>query len=146
MAEHQLPKLTVRVRFPSSAPENYPWSDTPFPERPDSTAINCGSVGPSTGPTTFRRAYEEITVLGSMAVLDSYAPALQRPGCSRRSSATPTASTSQPNNSSDPRPSQSSTKPTTTSLDSPTSQLGQLSGHTCSRWRPKQDSIQSATC
>jgi hypothetical protein len=50
MAEHQLPKLTVRVRFPSSAPENYPWSDTPFPERPDSTAINCGSVGPSTGP------------------------------------------------------------------------------------------------
>ena len=30
MAEHQLPKLTVRVRFPSSAPENYPWSDAPF--------------------------------------------------------------------------------------------------------------------
>jgi hypothetical protein len=30
MAEHQLPKLTVRVRFPSSAPENYPWSEAPF--------------------------------------------------------------------------------------------------------------------
>ena len=27
MAEHQLPKLTVRVRFPSSAPKNYPWSE-----------------------------------------------------------------------------------------------------------------------
>ena len=44
----------------------------------------------------------------------------QRPGFSRRSSATPTASTSQPNSSSDPRPSQSSTKPTSTSPDSPT--------------------------
>ena len=53
MAEHQLPKLTVRVRFPSSAPDNYPWSDAIFPERRGSTAINCGSVGPSTGPTTF---------------------------------------------------------------------------------------------
>ena len=53
MAEHQLPKLTVRVRFPSSAPENYPWSEALFPGRPGSTVINCGSVGPSTGPTTF---------------------------------------------------------------------------------------------
>jgi hypothetical protein len=26
MAEHQLPKLTVRVRFPSSAPTRKPWS------------------------------------------------------------------------------------------------------------------------
>jgi hypothetical protein len=50
MAEHQLPKLTVRVRFPSSAPENSPWSDTIFRERSGSTAINWSSVGPSTGP------------------------------------------------------------------------------------------------
>jgi hypothetical protein len=50
MAEHQLPKLIVRVRFPSSAPDNYPWSDAIFPERRGSTAINCGSIGPSTGP------------------------------------------------------------------------------------------------
>src|SRR5215213_968773 len=38
----------------------------------------------------------------------------RRPGCCRRSSATPTASTSQPNSSSDPRPSQSSTESTST--------------------------------
>ena len=42
MAEHQLPKLTVRVRFPSSAPENYPWSEAFLLERASSTAINCG--------------------------------------------------------------------------------------------------------
>ena len=53
MAEHQLPKLIVRVRFPSSAPDNYPWSDAIFPERRGSTAINSGSVGPSTGPRRF---------------------------------------------------------------------------------------------
>ena len=41
------------------------------------------------------------------------------PASSRRSSATPTASTSQPNSSSDPRPSRSSTKPTSTSPGSP---------------------------
>ncbi len=55
MAEHQLPKLIVRVRFPSSAPDNYPWSDAIFPNGVATTAINCGSVGPSTGPTTFVR-------------------------------------------------------------------------------------------
>jgi hypothetical protein len=53
MAEHQLPKLTVRVRFPSSAPENYPWSEA-LSRTSRLTAINCGSVGPSTGPTTSR--------------------------------------------------------------------------------------------
>jgi hypothetical protein len=54
MAEHQLPKLTVRVRFPSSAPETDPWSEALFLERPGSTAINCGWVGPSTGPHDIR--------------------------------------------------------------------------------------------
>ncbi len=34
MAEHQLPKLTVRVRFPSSAPQDSPWSEAIFLERP----------------------------------------------------------------------------------------------------------------
>jgi hypothetical protein len=52
MAEHQLPKLTVRVRFPSSALKNYSWLAAIFRERSGSTAISCGSVGPSTGPTT----------------------------------------------------------------------------------------------
>jgi hypothetical protein len=47
MAEHQLPKLTVRVRFPSSAPEDYPLMRGPFRERPGSTVSNCGPVGPS---------------------------------------------------------------------------------------------------
>ena len=55
MAEHQLPKLTVRVRFPSSALQNYSWSDAILGERFGSTAITCGSVGCSTGPTTFGR-------------------------------------------------------------------------------------------
>src|SRR4029453_4358751 len=39
---------------------------------------------------------------------------IKRPDSSRQFSAPPTASTSQPNNSPDPRPSQSSTRPTTT--------------------------------
>ena len=37
MAEHQLPKLIVRVRFPSPAPEDHPWSERSFRERPGST-------------------------------------------------------------------------------------------------------------
>jgi hypothetical protein len=69
----------------------------------------------------------------------------QRPGCSRQFSATPTASTSQPNSSSDPRPSRSSTKSTSTCPDSPPNPPGQPSGLTCSSWRPKPASIHSAT-
>ena len=61
----------------------------------------------------------------------------QRSGFSRRSSATPTASTSQPNSSSDPRPSQSSTKPTSTFPDSPPNRPGQPSEPTCWPLRPK---------
>jgi hypothetical protein len=74
------------------------------------------------------------------------ASTIQRPGCSRRSSATPTASTSQPNSSSDPRPWQSSTKPTGTSPGSPTNRLGRPCGPTCSRWRPKLEITHCATC
>jgi hypothetical protein len=51
MAEHQLPKLTVRVRFPSSAPENYPLSDALFqnvPAQRRSTAAPSGLHGPTT--------------------------------------------------------------------------------------------------
>ena len=50
----------------------------------------------------------------------------------RRSSATPTASTSPPNSSSDPRPSQSSTTPTSTFPDSPPSPPGRPCEPTCS--------------
>ncbi|MET0522881.1 MAG: MobF family relaxase [Jiangellaceae bacterium] len=68
------------------------------------------------------------------------------PGSSRLFSATPTASTSQPNSSSDPGPSQSSTKPTSTSPDSPPNRPGQPSEPTYSPSRPKQVNTRSATC
>ena len=71
---------------------------------------------------------------------------IQRPGSSRRSSATPTASTSQPNSSSDPRPSQISTAPTRTSPGSPPNPPGQPYEPTCSTSRPKLESTHSATC
>jgi ATP-dependent exoDNAse (exonuclease V) alpha subunit len=41
---------------------------------------------------------------------------------------------------------QSSAKPTSTSQDSPLNPLGQSCEPTCSRWRPKPDSIHSDTC
>ena len=63
MAEHQLPKLTVRVRFPSSAPENYPLVRRHFRERSDSTAINGGSVHPADEPIdTFGCSSTELKV------------------------------------------------------------------------------------
>ena len=70
----------------------------------------------------------------------------QRAGFSRRSSATPTASTSQPSSSSDRRPWRSSIKPTGTSRGSPTNPLGRPCGHTCSKSRPKPVSTHSVTC
>jgi conjugative relaxase-like TrwC/TraI family protein len=63
----------------------------------------------------------------------------ERPGSSRRSSATPTASTSQPNSLLDSRPWQSSTKPTTTFPDSPPNLPGRRCGPTCSPSRPKPE-------
>jgi AAA domain len=71
---------------------------------------------------------------------------IQLPGFSRRSSATPTASTSQPSSLSDPKPSQSSTKPISTSPDSPLNPPGRPCGHTCSTSRPKLVNTHSATC
>jgi hypothetical protein len=53
MAEHQLPKLTVRVRFPSSALQNYPWSDALFPSVLAQRRSTAARSGPSTGPTAF---------------------------------------------------------------------------------------------
>jgi conjugative relaxase-like TrwC/TraI family protein len=70
----------------------------------------------------------------------------QRPGFSKRSSATPTASTSQPNSLSDPRQSQSSITPTSTLRDSQLNPLGRPCGATCSPSRPKLECIHSATC
>jgi hypothetical protein len=45
-----------------------------------------------------------------------------------------------------PQPSQSSTKPTTTSPDSPLNPPGRPCGHICSTSRPKLVSTHSATC
>jgi hypothetical protein len=53
---------------------------------------------------------------------------------------------SQPSSLSDPKPSQSSTKPTSTSPDSPLNPPGRPCGHTCSTSRPKLGSTHSATC
>jgi hypothetical protein len=71
---------------------------------------------------------------------------IQRPCCSRRSSATPTASTWRPNSSSDPKLSQSSTRPTSTFPDSPLNLPGQRFEPIWSPWRPKRESTRSATC
>jgi hypothetical protein len=72
MAEHQLPKLTVRVRFPSSAPQDSPWSEAIFLELPGSTSINCGSVGPSMGPTTSLCGSGSCLTIGFRLLLDSF--------------------------------------------------------------------------
>jgi ATP-dependent exoDNAse (exonuclease V) alpha subunit len=70
----------------------------------------------------------------------------RRPGSSRPSTATPTASTSQPNSISDPKPSQSSTESTGSFPGSPPNSLGRPSEPICSRWRPKPVNTHSATC
>jgi hypothetical protein len=54
--------------------------------------------------------------------------------------------TSQPNSSSEPRPSQSSTKPTNTFPDLPLNRLGRPCEPTCSPSPPKPDNIRSAIC
>ena len=83
------------------------------------TVIRPDTISPRTPTETLQQilARDEAPVSASTLLRELNDP---RPGFSRRSSATPTASTSQPNSSSDPRPSQSSTKPTSTSPDSPT--------------------------
>jgi ATP-dependent exoDNAse (exonuclease V) alpha subunit len=120
-------------------------------------AIGAGGVlppTPSSDPTPPHRARQARRCSKSSAAMKRRSPpapccassTTQRPGFSRRSSATPTASTSQPSSSSDPKPSPSSTKPTTTSPDSPLNPPGRPCGHTCSTWRPKLVSTHSATC
>jgi ATP-dependent exoDNAse (exonuclease V) alpha subunit len=65
---------------------------------------------------------------------------------SRRSSATPTPPRRSLNSLSDPKASQSSTKPTSTYPDSPLNRLGRPCEQTCSPSRPKPVSTRSATC
>ena len=80
------------------------------------TIIRPDTIAPRTPTETLQQilARDETPVSAAPCCASS---TTQRPGSSRRSSATQTASTSQPSSSSDQRPSQSSTKPTTTSLD-----------------------------
>jgi conjugative relaxase-like TrwC/TraI family protein len=95
-------------------------SSDPTPSHPTRRPRRCNRSSPATKrPSPPALCYANSTT--------------QRPGFSRRSSATSTASTWQPNSSSDPRASQSSTKPTSTSPDSPLNRLGQPCEHTCSR-------------
>jgi hypothetical protein len=107
--------------------------------------IRPDTVSPRTPTETLQQilACDEAPVSASSLLGELNNPAA---GSSTQSSATPTASTSQPNSSSEPRPSQSSTKPTNTSPDSPTNPPGQPCEHTCSPSRPKPDSTHSATC
>src|SRR5215218_310723 len=109
---------------------------------------------PSYDPTPSHRARRPRSFTRSLpAMMRPSPPALccassttQRPGFFRRSSATPTVSTSQPNSSSDPRLWRSSTESTSTSPGSPPNPTGQPSEPTCSPSRPKQENTRSATC
>ena len=109
------------------------------------TVIRPDTISPRTPTETLQQilARDEAPVSASTLLRELNDPAAR---LSRRSSATPTASTSQPNSSSDPRPLQSLTKPTSTSPDSPPNPPGRPYEHTCSRWRPKPGSTHSATC
>ena len=109
------------------------------------TLIRPDTIAPRTPTETLQQiiARDEAPVSAAPSCANS---TTQRPGCSRRFSATPTASTSQPNSWSDSRSSQNSTKPTSTSPDSPPNRLGQPCEPSSSCWRPKPDSTHSATC
>jgi hypothetical protein len=48
MAEHQLPKLTVRVRFPSSAPKDHPRSGIVSRKAPAQLRLGRTLHGPTT--------------------------------------------------------------------------------------------------
>jgi hypothetical protein len=109
------------------------------------TLIRPDTIAPRTPTETLQQilARDEAPLSASTMLRDLNDPAV---GFSKQSSATPTASTWQPNNSSDPAPSQSSTKPTSTFPDSPPNPPGRPCEPTCSLWRPKLDSTHSATC
>ena len=95
------------------------------------TLIRPDTISPHTPTETLQRilARDEAPVSAGTVLSELNDPAGR---LSRRSSATPTASTSQLNNSSGRRPSQRSTKPTSTSPGSPTSPPGQPCEPNCS--------------
>jgi hypothetical protein len=109
---------------------------------------------PSSGPTPSHRVRRPRRCSRSSPAMRRLSPpapccgssTIQRPGSSRRSSATLTASTWQPNSSSDRRPSQSSTEPTSTFPDSPLNRPGRPFERTYSPSRLKRESGRSATC
>jgi conjugative relaxase-like TrwC/TraI family protein len=109
------------------------------------TLIRPDTISPRTPTETLQQILgrDETPVSASTVLRELNNPAAR---LSRRSSATPTASTSQPSRLSDPKPSPSSTKPTSTSPDSPPNPPGRPCGHTCSTSRPKLVSTHSATC
>jgi conjugative relaxase-like TrwC/TraI family protein len=100
------------------------------------TLIRPDTIAPRTPTETLKQilARDEAPVSASSVLRELNNPAAR---LSMRFSATPTASTSQPNSSLDPRPSQSSTRPISTFPDSPLSPPGRPCGPTCSPWRPK---------
>jgi conjugative relaxase-like TrwC/TraI family protein len=109
------------------------------------TLIRPDTISPRTPTEILQQiiARDEAPVSASTLLRQLNNPAAR---LSRRSSATPTASTSQPSSLSDPKPSQSSTESTSTSPDSPLNRLGRPCEPTCLRWRPKPSSTHSATC
>jgi hypothetical protein len=109
------------------------------------TLIRPDTISPRTPTETLQQILARDEALVSQARCCA-SSTTQRPGYSGRSSATPTASMLQPSSLSDPRPSQSSTVSTNTSLGSPTNRLGRPYEPTCSLSLPKPVSIHSATC
>jgi hypothetical protein len=109
------------------------------------TVIRPDTIAPRTPTETLQQiiARDEAPASASTLLRELNNPAAR---LSRRSSATPTASTSQPNSSSDPKPSPSSTKPTSTSPDSPPNPPGQRCEPSCSASRPKPESTHSGKC
>ncbi len=109
------------------------------------TVIRADTISPHTPTETLQQilARDEAPVSASTVLRELNNPAARLFQAVQRYT---DASTSQPNSSSDPRPSQSSTKPTSTSPDSPLNRLGRPCGDTCSRWRPKLGSTHCATC
>ena len=100
------------------------------------TVIQPDTISPRTPTETLQQivARDEAPVSASTLLRELNNPAARLFQAVQRYT---TASMSQPSNSSDPRPSQSWTKPTGTSPDSPLNRLGQRCEPTWSPWRPK---------
>jgi AAA domain len=103
------------------------------------------TIAPPTPTETLQQilARDEAPVSASTVLRELNSPAAR---LRQAASATPTASTSQPNSSSDPKTAQISTASTRTSPDSPPNPPGQPCGPICSTSRPKLESTHSATC